>query len=313
MTPYNELSTYSYLIHNLDSLESVNYITNGSVNLFFVDPPYFTTGIEWDKQWKTNDEYYTWCKLWIKNMFNQLHEHGSAYVCCQWLHSGKYQEMLQDAGFNILNRITWKRDKGRGSSTNWKQMHEDIWFVSKSKKYTFNVDKVKVLKKVIAPYKDKDGNPKDWWIDEETGEKVRMTHPGNLWDAFSIPFWSSHEVRSYAKTKKTPDNIHEKHNTQKPKELVRTCILASSDVGDLVVDYFGGSGTTLIASKELSRNCIIFERNPTYCEIIKIRLDNEEPAEVSTDELVDNEPHNGVSISLDEIDTPFTLLFNVNK
>jgi site-specific DNA-methyltransferase (adenine-specific) len=262
-------------IHNLDCLESNKHITPKSVDLFFVDPPYFTTGIDWDNQWKTDAEYYEWCRKWIKNMFGQLSDTGSAYVCCQWLHSGKYQELLSEAGFNILNRITWKRDKGRGSSVNWKQMHEDIWFVSKSKTYTFNVDDVKVIKKVIAPYKDENGNAKDWWVDPETGDKVRLTHPGNLWDSFCIPFWSSKEVRSYAKTKRTPENIFQKHSTQKPKDLVKTCIQASSNVGDLVVDYFGGSGTTLIACKELGRKCIIFETNKEYCDITKTRMEKE--------------------------------------
>lgn len=275
MTPYTENSIYKYKIYNEDCLKSTEYINNNSVDLFFVDPPYFTTSIEWDTQWKSNEDYYAWCRVWIKNMYDQLSTTGSAYICCQWQHSGMYQLMLTEAGFNILNRITWKRDKGRGSSVNWKQMHEDIWFVTKSKKYTFNVEQVMVKKKVIAPYKDKDGNPKDWWIDEVTGEKVRLTHPGNLWDTFSIPFWSSKEVRSYAKTKRTPDNKFEKHNTQKPKDLVKKCIIASSNVGDLVVDYFGGSGTTLIASKELDRNCIIFEKDTTYVEVIKTRLLNE--------------------------------------
>jgi site-specific DNA-methyltransferase (adenine-specific) len=275
MTPYTTNSNYSYKIYNEDCLNSNTYIQPNSVDLFFTDPPYFTTSIEWDTQWKTDEEYYKWCKTWIKNMYDQLKDTGSAYVCCQWQHSGMYQIMLQQAGFNILNRITWKRDKGRGSSTNWKQMHEDIWFVSKSKKYTFNIDQVMVKKKVIAPYKDEQGNPKDWWIDEETGEKVRLTHPGNLWETFSIPFWSSKEVRSYAKTKRTPDNKFEKHNTQKPKDLVKRCITASSNVADIVVDYFGGSGTTLIASKELDRNCIIFEKNNTYVEVTQTRLINE--------------------------------------
>lgn len=261
-------------IYHKDCLESSTILTDNSVDLFFVDPPYFTTSIEWDKQWKSKDEYYSWCKLWIKKMYEQLSAKGCAYVCCQWQHSGMYQVMLEEVGFNILNRITWKRDKGRGSLTNWKQMHEDIWFVSKSKNYTFNIDAVKIEKKVIAPYKDENGNPKDWWINED-GEKIRLTHPGNLWESFSVPFWSSKEVRSYAKTKRTPNNIFEKHNTQKPKDLVKLCIKASSNEGDLVVDYFGGSGTTLIASKELNRNCIVFEKNQTYVDIINTRIQNE--------------------------------------
>jgi DNA modification methylase len=263
------------VIYNQDCLTSSDVIKDNSVDLFFVDPPYFTTTIEWDNQWKTNQEYYQWCKQWIALMYTQLKSNGSAYVCCGWQHSGMYQLMLQEAGFNILNRVTWKRDKGRGASTNWKQMHEDIWFVSKSKNYTFNIDNVKVKKQVIAPYKDQDGNPKDWWIDEETGEKVRLTYPGNLWDDYSVPFWSSKEVRSYAKTKRTPNNQFEKHNTQKPKDLVKRCIIASSNENDLVVDYFGGSGTTLIAAKELNRNSIVFEINPIYCKIIQTRFENE--------------------------------------
>jgi DNA modification methylase len=261
-------------IINEDCLTSPEFIDNKSVDLFFIDPPYFTTNIEWDKQWADNDEYYSWCRLWLANMYDQLKETGSAYVCCQWLHSGMYQVMLQEAGFNILNRITWKKDKGRGSKSNWKSMHEDIWFVSKSKQYTFNVEDVKIEKKVIAPYRDAEGNPKDWWVNAD-GEKVRMTYPGNLWETISIPFWSSHEVKSYAVSKKSPNNKFQKHSTQKPKELVKRCILASSNQGDIVVDYFGGSGTTLIASNETKRECIIFEKDKTYCEIIKTRVANE--------------------------------------
>ena len=249
-----------------------------------MDPPYFTTSIDWDNQWSTNEEYYNWCRLWISNMHDQLKKTGSAYICCQWLHSGMYQVMLQEAGFNILNRITWKKDKGRGAKTNWKSMHEDIWFVSKSKDYTFNIDDVKVEKKVIAPYRDEDGNPKDWWVNN-AGEKVRMTFPGNLWETISIPFWSSHEVKSYAVSKKSPDNKFQKHSTQKPKELVKRCILASSNQNDLVVDYFGGSGTTIVACKELNRKCIIFEKDETYVEMIKTRLANEKPNGIVKNQL----------------------------
>lgn len=268
-------SIFNKSIFNKDCLLSSLHIKENSVDLFFVDPPYFITSIEWDTQWEDKEEYYSWCKKWIDLMYQQLKENGTAYVCCQWQHSGEYQRMLSEAGFIILNRITWKRDKGRGASRNWKQIHEDIWFVSKGKNYKFNLNDVKIRKKVIAPYRDDNGDPKDWWIDKETGEKVRLTHPGNLWDEFSVPFWSSKEVRSYAKTKRTPNNGFTKHSTQKPKDLVKKCIMASSDEGDLIVDYFGGSGTTLIACKELKRNCIIFEKDKNYVELIKERFTNE--------------------------------------
>jgi DNA modification methylase len=129
-------------------------------------------------------------------------------------------------------------------------------------------------KKVLAPYKNQDGENKDWWIDESV-EKVRLTYPGNLWDDFCVPYWSMHEVKSYAKTKKTPYNTLQKHNTQKPKALVKRCILASSNPDDLVVDYFSGSGTTAIASREVGRNSIVFDINKTCIEILETRIKTE--------------------------------------
>ena len=254
---------------------SPKHIKDKTVNLFFCDPPYnILSGQEWDSQWKNNEEFYAWTEEWIQLMYNQLKDDGSAYVCISWQHSHMFHMILEKVGFRIVNRITWKRDKGRGSKTNWKSMHEDIFLVTKGSRYTFNIDDVMVEKKVIAPYKDKDGNPKDWWVNDN-GEKVRLTHPGNLWTDFSVPFWSSKEVRSYAKTKRTPDNTLQKHPTQKPKDLVKRCILASSNKNDLVVDYFLGSGTTLVVCNELGRKCIGFEVDEQYHKIIETRVKNE--------------------------------------
>lgn len=75
--------------------------------------------------------------------------------------------------------------------------------------------------------------------------------------------------------KKTPNNTLQKHNTQKPKDLVKRCILASSNRGDLVVDYFSGSGTTAIASRELDRNSIVFDINKICIEILETRIKSE--------------------------------------
>ena len=84
-----------------------------------------------------------------------------------------------------------------------------------------------------------------------------------------------HEVKSYAKTKKTPNNIYEKHNTQKPKDLIKRCISASSNENDIIVDYFSGSGTTAIACKELNRKYMVFDINKNCINIMKTRLENE--------------------------------------
>lgn len=267
---------------------SYNHIQANSVDLFWLDPPYFITGNKqqnqifkdndrgsWDRQWSSKQEYAEWLYSMLSLAFNQLKASGSLYICMSWQHSYLLHDALNKTGFIVQNRITWKRDKGRGNKTNWKSMHEDIFFATKHKTdYTFNVNSVMVEKKVIAPYKNDDGTPKDWWINE-FGEKTRLTYPGNLWTEFCVPYWSMHEVKSYAKTKKTPNNIFTKHNTQKPKDLVKKCLLASSNENDLIVDYFSGSGTTAIAAKELNRNCIVFDIDSTCIDILKTRLENE--------------------------------------
>ena len=274
--------------YNKSYEESPSIIGESSVDMFFLDPPYYISGgknstlnledgdrQDWDRQWQSKDEYKDWTRNYLKMAYNQLKPTGSIYICIQWQTSNIIQDLLEEVGFCIQNRITWKRDKGRGAKMNWKSMHEDIFFATKHpKNYTFNIENVMVKKEVIAPYRNEDGTPKDWWVDEN-GKKVRMTYPGNLWDEFCVPYWSMLEVKSYAKTKKTPDNTLTKHNTQKPKDLVKKCILASTNLGDTIVDYFSGSGTTAIASEETGRNSIVFDINVTCIEMLKTRINNE--------------------------------------
>ena len=273
--------------YNESFKESSKYIKDESVDLFFLDPPYYISGnskdidlengdrSDWDCQWSSVDEYRDWTDSYLKLAYTQLKNTGSIYVCISWQNAHIIHSLLEKNNFIILNRITWKRDKGRGAKSNWKSIHEDIFFAVKNKKkYTFNVDDVKIKKKVIAPYRNEDGTPKDWWLDEN-GEKVRLTYPGNLWDEFCVPYWSMNEVKSYAKTKKTPDNFLQKHNTQKPKDLVKKIITASSNKNDLVVDYFSGSGTTSIAAEELGRESIVFDINKTCILMLEERIKNE--------------------------------------
>lgn len=133
---------------------------------------------------------------------------------------------------------------------------EDIWFATVSNKYTFNLDKVKVRRKVIAPYR-KEGMPKDW-IETEEGN-FRDTCPSNFWDDISIPYWSM------------PENTA--HPTQKPEKLIAKLILASSNENDFIFDPFLGSGTTSVVAKKLNRNYCGIEQNPTYCAWTESRLE----------------------------------------
>ncbi|HHY18920.1 MAG TPA: site-specific DNA-methyltransferase [Firmicutes bacterium] len=163
-----------------EALQALKRIEDQSIQAVFADPPYFgkqkAFGRTVPNVW---EEYSIWTLEWLKEAYRVTKDTGSLYVCCDWSYSGKIQDLIEKAGFITINRITWKRDKGRGALKNWKNNMEDIWFAVKDEeKYHFDVTKVKVKKKVIAPYRDDKGRPKDWL--EEDGQKYRLVflyHP----------------------------------------------------------------------------------------------------------------------------------------
>lgn len=226
------------------------------VDLLFIDPPYNLNKDFGNNKFKVkkDEDYQEIFEKWLLSIIHTLKKDGSVYVCCDWKTSPMIYNVL-NKHLTIRNRITWEREKGRGALSNWKNCSEDIWFATISDNYKFNVDAVKLKKKVIAPYRE-NGVAKDWTEDEDG--KFRLTHPSNLWTDITIPFWSM------------PENTD--HPTQKPEKLVAKIILASTNEGDVVLDPFSGSGTTSVVSKKLNRKYIGIELNEEYCCLIEKRL-----------------------------------------
>ena len=251
------ISQITNRVINQEMLEALKYLPSDSIDLLLVDPPYNLT-----KQYGENkfakvkfDEYEIWFEEWIIALKRCLKANASIYVCTDWESSKAVQTVLEKH-FKVRNRITWEREKGRGAKANWKNCSEDIWFATVSNDYHFDVDAVKLKRKVIAPYRDSEGAPKDW--DETVDGNYRLTFPSNLWTDITLPFWSM------------PENTD--HPTQKPEKLIAKLILASSKEGDLVFDPFMGSGTTCVVSKKLKRNYLGIEKEPQYCAYAIERL-----------------------------------------
>jgi len=219
-------------------------------DLLVVDPPYNLTknynGHVFRAQEAT--QYQSWFENTIKGMLRLLKPEASVYVCADWQTSNLIFPIL-DRHLHVRNRITWEREKGRGAKANWKNNTEDIWFCTKADDYYFDVDSVKLKRRVIAPYRSDDGAPKDWQETEEGN--YRLTHPSNLWSDITIPFWSM------------PENTD--HPTQKPEKLIAKLILASCPKDGLVLDPFMGSGTTPVVAKKLGRRFCGIEMNEEYC------------------------------------------------
>jgi site-specific DNA-methyltransferase (adenine-specific) len=228
------------------------------VDLLVLDPPYnLTKMFNGDRFVARSVESYTaWLEAVVVALKPTLKPQATIYICGDWLTSASIFAVAA-AHFTVRNRITWEREKGRGAKSNWKNASEDIWFCTNGANYTFNVEAVKLRRRVRAPYRDAEGRPKDW---QETSEgSFRDTHPANFWNDITIPFWSM------------PENTE--HPTQKSEKLIAKLMLASSNPGDLVFDPFLGSGTTAVVASKLGRSCLGIEQNTDYCLLAAKRLE----------------------------------------
>lgn len=227
-------------------------------DMLFLDPPYNLNKRFGDRAFTRMpmEEYTRWIGAVLDAFLPKVKNNGTIYICGDWYTSASIFAAASER-LIVRNRITWEREKGRGAKTNWKNSSEDIWFCTKGDNYTFNVDDVKVRRKVIAPYRNKDGSPKDWR--EGSCGNYRDTHPSNLWTDITIPFWSM------------PENTD--HPTQKSEKLMAKLMLASTNVGDLVFDPFLGSGTTSVVAKKLGRHFLGIELEEEYALLAERRLE----------------------------------------
>ena len=241
-----------------DLFEALDWLPACSVDLLFADPPYNLSRSfnEHSFAQVPLSEYEQWLASWLGKLVKVLKPTASIYICGDWRSSAAIRRVAEKL-FIVRNRITWEREKGRGAKRNWKNCSEDIWFCTLSDHYTFNVEAVKLKRRVIAPYRDRKGQPKDW--QESESGRFRLTHPSNIWTDLTVPFWSM------------PENTD--HPTQKPEKMLAKILLASTDEGDVVLDPFLGSGTTSIVAKKLKRHYIGVEIDELYCCLAERRLD----------------------------------------
>ena len=242
---------------NGDIYQALPLLPDGFADLIIIDPPYNLTKNFNGKVFaaRSDSSYDDYLESWFFDVCKKLKPNGSLYMCGDWKCTSSLQRVIEKQ-LTVINRITWQREKGRGAKSNWKNGMEDIWYAVKNPAdYYFDVEAVKMKRKVIAPYRV-NGKQKDW----EEGEdgNFRLTYPSNFWDDISIPFWSM------------PENTD--HPTQKPEKLYAKLILASSRPGDVIFDPFLGSGTASVVAKKLGRQYVGIELNEEYCMLAEKRL-----------------------------------------
>jgi len=252
-------------IYKGDCVEVMSNFPKESIDLIFSDPPYnlsgkgikckgSTTGGDWsmvNEDWDkmTDRDYFVFTKNWIKESKRVLKSNGSIYISCSYHNIGEVITALKEFEFKINNIITWYKTNAMPNVTRRAFTHSTefvVWAV-KGKGWKFNYENMKE----INPEKKKDG----------TDKQMR-----DMWGIWELPLVQGKER---LKEKESNKSLHP---TQKPEELLRRIIIASSDEGDLVLDPFLGSGTTAFVAKKLKRNWIGIEKETKYVKASQERL-----------------------------------------
>lgn len=251
-------------LFNIDAIELLQSLDDSSVDLIFADPPYNIKKAEWDT-FSSQQEYVEWSMAWIKEANRVLKSTGSLYIC-------GFSEILADikwASSSMFKGCKWLvwfyRNKGN-LGNDWGRSHESILHFRKSKDFTFNIDEARIpYNKHTLKYPKRTQADSSQFSNGKKSKYVWEPHPlgAKPKDVFDIPTISNGSWEKYP------------HKTQKPVELLRKIILSSSNEDDLVLDPFGGSGTTYAVSEAYKRKWIGTELEKDYCEMIQERVTDE--------------------------------------
>jgi site-specific DNA-methyltransferase (adenine-specific) len=239
-------------IYNIDCLEGMRHIADGSISLVLTDPPY---GINFgrneglygrSKEGVLNDyidipaeEYQEFSKRWISECYRVLKEDGTLYIVSGDENLVHILTALRESNFVKLNHIAWSYQFGVWNESRWITNYNIILcYIKNPKKYKFNtycrhsIDD-KLTNGNSANYKDRETS---WYITKERWQDVVTT------------------------------------KTKLPYELIEKIILYSSDPGDTVLDPFLGSGQTAVVSNDLDRQYIGMEKSEEYYEFASYRM-----------------------------------------
>lgn len=244
-------------IINGDSLQEMKEIENGSVDLIITSPPY-NIGKEYEKKIDI-DEYKAWIHEYVKEFYRLVKDTGSVvFQVGNFVDKGRVYpldcllfDLFLQEGFIPRNRIMWHFGHGLHAQKRFSGRHETLLWFTKTDDYKFNLDTVRVPQKY--PNKRHYKGPKKGQL---SGNPLGK-NPGDVWEIANV---------KHNHPEKTG------HPCQFPEELVSRCIKSMTDIGDMVMDPFLGSGTTAVSAIQEGRNWIGIEKDEDYCQIAKNRI-----------------------------------------
>lgn len=253
-------------IHNIDCVTGLASIPDGAVDLAFADPP-FNIGYDYDvyRDSLEDDDYLNWCRQWLDQINRVLKNDGTFWLAIGDEYAAELKVIMQQE-FHLVCRswVIWYYTFGVNCKQKFSRSHAHLFHMVKDpNQFTFNTDSIRVPSARQLVYGDKRANPKgrlpdDTWI----------LRPQDLEEGFDSldDTWYFPRVAGTFKERKGW------HGCQMPEQLLGRIIRACSNEGELVLDPFGGSGTTLAVAKKLGRQFVGYELSAEYSKQIDERL-----------------------------------------
>lgn len=235
-------------------------MSGASATLALHDPPYNQIAFEE----RSAAEYVAWCEKWVRNSYEALAPNGSLYV---WLGADQtdgfqplpdFMLMMRNTCFRPRSFITMRNQRGYGTPKNWMAVRQELLYYLKGNPI-FNVEAeyTDIPKILRGYYKEVNGKTTEN-LERSKSENIRA---GNVWVDIQQIFYRMDE------------NVNGCY-AQKPLKACERILFASSSPGDIIIDWFAHSGSTLLAAELLGRRCFAMEIDPLYCEISIRRLEH---------------------------------------
>lgn len=231
--------------------------------LVIADPP-FNLNKDFDDKWDELNDYYYWCGEWIEQCWSRIafaDNAGSFFLMTIQEHVGAMMKHLDQSG-DFKNLIVWFNSSMPVKNRFCIGYQPILWYVSDAENYIFNYGVERRHSKVVLP-----------WGRENKAHSIK-----DIWD--DIPFVSA-GCMAAKEAILSPGTKKKAHSAQMPIKLAERMIKYCSNEGDLVLDPFAGSGTTLVAARDLGRKAIGIEKKKKYCDLIIERLEGRINYEIS--------------------------------